>query len=228
FLSVYGLIFLYLTLFSFTSLAAPAPSNSLTPRDLPVSKRLSGNHRSNPSLGNSTQTPASETILAFKPWPRSAYAVPLSSSWYLSIQASPYISHEGLPPPTISSIQAFILRFANDIQAAYPPPALSPPEAILTEYDFDSYTEYGIRISKLRMFASLAPSAVVVEAVRKLAAEVRKHGPPTNVDAFIKQERGGMRPARLFNTLKLKIIPLGPDMLDSSADGRAAEFVAAE
>ncbi|KAI4096062.1 MAG: hypothetical protein LQ339_007078 [Xanthoria mediterranea] len=205
------------------SLAAPARFNNAMTRGLPVLNEPFKAESRTLSLDEITQTSTNKTVLSLKPWPSKAYNIQLPASYYFTLTATPYSSPEGLPPPAISSVQAFISTFADDITAAYPPPALSPPGADLTHYDLDSYTEYYIAVASPRVIGRPAPSEIVVAALRRLAAEVRQHGPPASIKGIINKDSGRLRPVKFFDTLKLEITPLRRDELDRLKEGGEGE-----
>lgn len=157
------------------------------------------------------------TTLTQSPWPSGPYEIRFSSDWFLGIIALPYISREGLPPPTVPSIQNLLFEFADDIEAAYPPPALAPPRASKNSYDLGSCTKYTVSLTKFAILSSLAPSEIVAKALSKLAIEVRRHGPPKVLTAVIETSTTGRMiwKRKRWNVLVLEIEPLG--------SGRSAE-----
>ncbi|CAL8579675.1 hypothetical protein XPA_005409 [Xanthoria parietina] len=221
-----ALKFLWMVALSCTiSLAAPAPFNNAMTRGLPVLNEPFKSESRTPSVDEITQTSTNKTVLSLKPWPSKTYNILLPASYYFTLTATPYSSSEGLPPPTIKSVQAFISTFADDIKAAYPPPALAPPGADLTHYDLDSYTEYYIALASARVIGRPAPSEIVVAALKRLAAEVRQHGPPAEIQGIINKDSGRLRPVKFFDTLKLQITPLRRGELDRVKEGGEGEYI---
>ena len=137
--------------------------------------------------------------LTVSPWPENPYAIPLIDGFSLNVYSvTPYTQR---PLPGISELQGFIQDFAENLEQAYPPPALAPKEAGQTSYSTDSFTKWQIREYLLRFTSSKAPA--------QLAREVARHGPPADVKALITgRKTAGSERSYPFNCLTLNVSPL--------------------
>lgn len=144
------------------------------------------------------------------PWPTHSYKLPLNRNFKLVIlTAQPYTKR---PSPNVLPIQNFIHDFSDNLEHAYPPPALSPKEAGQSYYDTGSFTKWGITERLVPMISKTAPSAAVIAALVQIAREVAKHGPPAVVDAQIVGPSGPMKDWP-YNSIKLLITPLGKGLV---------------
>jgi len=152
----------------------------------------------------------STTNLTMSHWPTQFYALPLGDNFKLVIFSA--YSYVKRPLPKISPIQDFIRDFSDNLEHAYPPPALAPKEAGQSYYDTDSFTRWDIREWVIPILSTKAPSKIVIAALVQIAREVAKHGSPALVDAIIVGPRGSKEECG-FNSLKLLITPLGKGLV---------------
>ncbi|KAL8736882.1 MAG: hypothetical protein Q9181_002248 [Wetmoreana brouardii] len=162
-----------LALFFYLATCAPGISEHQIERSIAPDVSLES-HASPPSNTNHTLSLA---------WPRHSYTLTLVDGYFLVVYTvTPYIR---LPLPLVSSLRAFIHSFADNLENAYPPPALAPKRAGQSEYDVrESFTEWQIKES-LPLPATAAPAKVVIAALLKLSLEVKKFGPPADLNAII-------------------------------------------
>jgi len=158
--------------------------------------------------------------MTMSPWPTKFYALSLGDNFKLVIlTASSYVKR---PLPKIAPIQDFIRDFADNLEHAYPPPALAPREAGQSHYDTDSFTRWSIREWVIPMISTMAPSRIIVAALMQIAREVAKHGPPALVEAVVVGPRGSKKECS-FNSLSLTITPLGKGSVGNVVDA-TSEF----
>ncbi len=178
-----------------------APLNSKSPDNIWTKRDASSEHR---ALLTST------TNITMSPWPTQFYALPLGENFKLVILSA--YSYVKRPSPNISPIQEFIRDFADNLEHAYPPPALAPKEAGQSYYDTDSFTKWHMIEWVIPILGTAAPSKIVIAALVQIAREVAKHGSPALVDAIIVGPRGSKEECG-FNSLKLLITPLGKGLV---------------
>ncbi|KAL8797740.1 MAG: hypothetical protein Q9195_000092 [Heterodermia aff. obscurata] len=135
-------------------------------------------------------------------WPRGRYSLALVENFYLQIKAERYTRAS---PPLVRRLQGFIFEFADNIESEYPPPGLSPQRASSGYYDLESFTKFEIDERVFGMFASRAPTAILINALTKIAVQIRRHGPPELLHGFIYQPRPGLIPVKSFNLITLEI-----------------------
>ena len=160
------------------------------------------------------------TSLYVSPWPSHLYVLPLFNHFELHIiEAKPYVQR---PLPSVSEFQAFIYDFAQKLENAYPPPALSPKEAGEWLIDIDSYTRWQIETYLPRFISSRAPVNIVLAAFAQLTLEVARHGPPASVRGLIIGLQPGSWKTYPYNAIILSIDPLAkPQVAQEAADGSA-------
>lgn len=188
-----------------SSLAAPASIGSLA-----MSAPLDASPRFADIIANAGHNktfpyPHNTTLLSFRPWPW-RYYIPLPYSYGLQLTVRAFA---GPDPPAISLLQHFINDFADNIKSTNPPPGLSPQKAYQDYFDTDSFTKYQIFTDVDGLFASRAPSWILINALSKLVVELRRHGPPGQLSGLIIQSRKGRLPPRLFNSISFDIMPIG-------------------
>lgn len=171
---------------------------------LPLDERWG--ERDAPAGPRLTQHPNSN--LTISPWPEFPYALPLTDGFSLNVYSgTPYTQR---PLPGIAELQGFIRDFAQNLEQAYPPPALAPREAGQTSYDTDSYTKWHVEENLIHFISSKAPTKIVLAALAQLAREVARHGPPAEVRALIVgRKTPGSGREYPYNALTLSIDPLG-------------------
>lgn len=177
----------------------------------PLSSKSSDNiwTRRDASIQHRTLLPSTINI-TMSPWPTHRYALPLGGNFKLVIlTAKPYSKR---PLPNVPRIKDFIRDFSDNLEHAYPPPALTPKEAGQSFYDTDSFTKWEITEWVFPISSIPAPSGVVVGALVQIAREVAKYGPPALVEATILGPHG-TKTARAFNTMRLEIRPLGKGLV---------------
>ena len=159
------------------------------------------------AISSSTRTDSSGRI----PWPRSFYTIQLISGYSIAIQATGYKYSDA---PSSTTVQNLILQFSNDIKSSYPPPGLSPVKASLDHIDVESATKLLIsEEASAGVFSSKpAPTAILVDALKKLALEVGKHRPSGSIDMMVTKKKDGSS-WRLdqFNSVQLRIQKLALD-----------------
>ena len=126
------------------------------------------------------------TTLGLRRWPNKQYTVSLRDGWFLAISAESYTLN---PRPASPAFQQLIYQFSDDIEAAYPPPSLSPRRASLEYYDTDSFTEWGIVEAVDDIMGNLAPTEVLARALSRLAIDVGRYGPPLRLKSLILTKR---------------------------------------
>ena len=162
------------------------------------------------------------TYLGLRAWPRGRYQLALPDKFYLQISAARY-THPS--PPLSRHLQGFIFEFADNIESEYPPPGLSPQRASQAYYDTDSFTKFGIEERVFGLLASRAPTAILINALTKIAVQIRRHGPPESLDGLIYQTRSGLLPVKCFNLITLEILQFesngtATNPLDRSIDSK--------
>ena len=164
------------------------------------------------------------TYSGLRAWPRGGYRLALPDKFYLQISAARY-THPS--PPLSRHLRGFIFEFADNIESEYPPPGLSPQRASQAYYDIDSFTKFRIQERVLGLLASRAPTAILIDALAKIAMQIRRHGPPESLNGLIYQTRSGLLPAKSFNLITLEILQFqsngtATNSLDRSIDSSRA------
>ena len=154
------------------------------------------------------------TYLGLQAWPRGRYRLALPDKFYLQISATRY-THAF--PPLSRHLQGFIFEFADNIESEYPPPGLSPQRASQAYYDTDSFTKFGIQERVLGVLARRAPTAILIDALTKIAVQIRRHGPPESLNGFIYQTGSGLIPVKSFNLITLQIRQLESNGRDTNS-----------
>ena len=162
----------------------------------------------------------SNTSLYVSPWPSHRYMLPLINHFELHIIEATTYTHR--PLPSVPEIQAFIRDFAQNLENAYPPPALSPREAGQWFIDTESFTRWQIKTNLPLFITSKAPISIVLAALAKLTLEVARHGPPASVQGLIVGRKTGSSRPYPYNGIVLTIDPLVKHQLGREAvDGNA-------
>ncbi|KAL8830161.1 MAG: hypothetical protein Q9170_005866 [Blastenia crenularia] len=188
--------FLSLTLIFFTHSVIAAPATTINADTNALSRSTSSINHS--GLGR-------------PPWPDYFYTLRLIEGYYIAVKADRY---QFLHPPSPKAIQSLIYDFSDDIEAAYPPPGLSPPKAHLDYYDMESLTKLEIseEAGTVITWSKPAPTKILLDALRKLAQECGRWEPPRMVHVFIAKKRSGSSDrADRFNAIQLSIRTIGVD-----------------
>ena len=166
--------------------------------------------------------PHSNTNLTISPWPNDHYFLPLINDYKLNIySATPYSRR---PPPRVLLLQEFIRDFADNIEHAYPPPALAPIRGGQRYYDMDSFTKWRIEEAVLPIMGTSASTELVMLALAQISLQVASHGPPAELNTLIV---GQKKPGKYYpmNSIYLSVHPLGEGEMRGTAVSRTGGFV---
>ncbi|KAL8869652.1 MAG: hypothetical protein Q9174_004110 [Haloplaca sp. 1 TL-2023] len=148
------------------------------------------------------QTPSNLTLGRYPPLP---YGIVLPNNYNLVIyRAENYVRR---PLPSVPDIRTFFREFAEDLAEHYPSPAHTPRVAGKEHYDVkESFTRWNLEVDVMPLLAKPAPTEIVVAALLRMAAEVKKFGPPEALSGHIytTAERLGMRQGILFSIKSLE------------------------
>lgn len=126
------------------------------------------------------EVPGKTTKLAYSPWPKQPFMIPLLDTGLPFLRLYLLISlaekFESSPMISATELQHFLQDFANNIQREYPVPGFVPRHATQSTIDVSSYTRWNIEINE-GPFRGRLPTAVALVAFDVLGKLLRRYGP---------------------------------------------------